>query len=50
MQKSMHCRRFTLLVFILLRLLVTSAEEGSYVFTSVCLSVRQITEKVVNGF
>jgi len=30
--------------------LVTSAEEGGYVFTSVCLSVRRITEKVVNGF
>jgi len=33
---------------------VTSAEEGGYVFTSVCLSVclsvRRITEKVVNGF
>jgi len=34
--------------------LVTSAEEGGYVFTSVCLSVclsvHRITEKVVNGF
>jgi len=30
--------------------LVTSAEEGGDVFTSVCLSVRRITEKVVNGF
>ena len=29
---------------------ITSAEEGGYVFTSVCLSVRRITEKVVNGF
>jgi len=29
---------------------VTSAEEGGYVFTLVCLSVRQITERVVNGF
>ena len=31
-----------------------AAEEGGYVFTSVCLSVclsvRRITEKVVNGF
>ena len=36
------------------RFLITSAEEGGYVFTSVCLSVclsvRRITEKVVNGF
>jgi len=35
-------------------IVVTSAEEGCYVFTSVCLSVclsvRRITEKVVNGF
>jgi len=33
--------------------IVTSAEEGGYVFTSVCLcvclSVRRITEKAVNG-
>ena len=33
---------------------VTSAEEGGYVFgsvcLSVCLSVRRITRKVVNGF
>jgi len=28
---------------------ITSA-EGGYVFGSVCLSVRRITEKVVNGF
>jgi len=34
------CRKFV----------TTSAEEGGYVFTSVCLSVRQITEKVVSGF
>jgi len=36
------------------RVLITSDEEGGDVFTSVCLSVclfvRQITEKVVNGF
>jgi len=35
-------------------LLVTSAEEGGYVFgsvcLSVCLSVRRITRKLVNGF
>ena len=35
-------------------LFVTSAEEGSYVFgsvcLSVCLSVRRITRKLVNGF
>jgi len=30
--------------------LITSAEEGAYVFTSVCSSDRRITEKVVNGF
>jgi len=38
--------------------IITSAEKGDYVFTSVCLyvclsvclSVRRITEKVVNGF
>jgi len=38
--------------------LVTSAEEGGYVFGAVCLSVclsvclyvRQITRKLVNGF
>ena len=33
---------------------VTSAEEGGYVFgsvcLSVCLSVRRITRKLVNGF
>ena len=33
---------------------VTSAEEGGYVFgavcLSVCLSVRRITSKLVNGF
>jgi len=32
------------------REIITSAEEGGYVFTSVCLSVYRITEKVVNGF
>ena len=30
--------------------LITSAEEGGYVFGSVCLSVRRITHKLVNGF
>ena len=34
--------------------LITSAEEGGYVFSSVCLSVclsvRRITRKLVNGF
>jgi len=34
--------------------LITSAEEGGYVFgsvcLSVCLSVRRITRKLVNGF
>jgi len=34
--------------------IVTSAEEGGYVFSSVylsvCLSVRRITRKLVNGF
>jgi len=29
---------------------ITSAEEGGYVFGSVCLSVRRITRKLVNGF
>jgi len=35
-------------------LFITSTEEGGYVFgsvcLSVCLSVRQITRKLVNGF
>ena len=31
--------------------LITSAEEGGYVLVrSVCLSVRRITRKLVNGF
>jgi len=34
--------------------LITSAKEGGYVFSavclSVCLSVRRITHKLVNGF
>jgi len=34
--------------------IITSAEEGGYVFgavcLSVCLSVRRITRKLVNGF
>jgi len=30
--------------------LITSAEEGGYVFDAVCLSVRRITRKLVNGF
>jgi len=30
--------------------IVTSAEEGGYVFGAVCLSVRRITRKLVNGF
>jgi len=36
------------------KLIFTSAEEGGYVFSSVCLSVclslRRITRKLVNGF
>ena len=39
---------------VLLIVLITSAEEGGYVFgsvcLSVCLSVRRITRKLVNGF
>ena len=38
----------------ILRAVFTSAEEGGYVFSSVCLSVclsvRRITRKLVNGF
>jgi len=38
----------------LTKILITSAEEGGYVFgsvcLSVCLSVRRITRKLVNGF
>jgi len=55
-----HTRRgdFCLTIFTIMHntrimlcyLLVTSDEEGGNVFTSVCLSVRRITEKAVNGF
>jgi len=44
--------KFTTCVFLLP--FITSAEEGGYVFGSVCLSVcltvRRITRKLVNGF
>jgi len=43
-----HSKYLSLCAFCVLSLIVTSA-EGGYVFTSVCLSVRRITEKVVNG-
>ena len=35
---------------IIARGFITSAEEGGYVFPSVCLSVLRITEEVGNGF
>ena len=54
---SNHCSYWRLqwcyyLHQVLLRsiIFVTSAEEGGYVFTSVCLSVHRITDKVVSRF
>jgi len=46
-----HSDRLIIIIIIIIRIsFITSAEEGGYVFASVCLSVRRITEKVVNGF
>jgi len=43
-----------LLVNTMIEKIITSAEEGGYVFgsvcLSVCLSVHRITRKLVNGF
>jgi len=35
---------------LLCTVIVTSAKEGAYVFTLVCLPVRWITETIANGF
>ena len=48
---SLHLSKLSLKYSLCVKtMLITSAEEGNYVFTSVCLSVCRITEKVVNGF
>ena len=46
-----HCSDYTASNCLLISFgIFTPAKEESYVFTSVCLSVRWITKKVVNGF